>query len=382
MSAVSPAKMMDVLHALYLDSVELGPRWASLDMLRDLYQKNRAHPKVCKAQAAMRLALSEWGDEQVADFLLNYLFQPPLSTEMRSRSPEELREVLSTVYQHLFLEFDDENSSTELSPKQDEKAMDEETVMGLLGYIESHYADAEAIQSKWGQYARAVEWAKLLKRWDLIIKLLDTLSYHLTHSHIPDQGVETSLSRSETMKSFWQQGRALVMEGLLAARQAGDQVSEAKFLGELARLESYLGGFETAVDCLKRKELLVKSALEKWNVSRELLLLGNRANARENFLAARMCYQASLCMLQARNNKRGMADVLDFLAANETARLEKGTETEEQFSDDLPTVVNSLWKLGDTLRRAADPNQAEEVEEVSSIYELLQQTLEKLNSPE
>jgi hypothetical protein len=68
---ISPGEMMDVLHAPYPEPYKAYLRRASLDMLRDLYRENPDHPKVREAQLAMETAISEWSDEQVADFLLN-----------------------------------------------------------------------------------------------------------------------------------------------------------------------------------------------------------------------------------------------------------------------------------------------------------------------
>ena len=99
---ISPYEMMKVLHAPYPESTRASLRWASLDMLRYLYETNPDHPEVHKARLALETAMSEWADPEIADFLTNHLFQPPDSAELRLKSPDELRRVLSTIYNYLF----------------------------------------------------------------------------------------------------------------------------------------------------------------------------------------------------------------------------------------------------------------------------------------
>jgi hypothetical protein len=94
--------MMEILHAPYPDSFRVNLRWASLEMLKDLYHENPDHPKVRESQLALKAALSEWGDQEVADFLLNYLFQPPQSTDLQAKPADELRQFLTSVYSYLF----------------------------------------------------------------------------------------------------------------------------------------------------------------------------------------------------------------------------------------------------------------------------------------
>ena len=99
---VSPKRMMEILHAPYPNRVRINLRRASLDMLRDLYRENRDHPEVHAAHEAVKAAMSEWGDQEVADFLLNHLFEPPQSTDLQSKSVNELRQVLMSVFSYLF----------------------------------------------------------------------------------------------------------------------------------------------------------------------------------------------------------------------------------------------------------------------------------------
>ncbi len=104
MNAVLPAELMEILHAPYPETIAAGLRWASLDMLKDLYRENPQHPKVQMARSAMETAISEWNDEQTAEFLLQHLFQPPQSTDLQSKSPAELRQILAKIYNYLFVE--------------------------------------------------------------------------------------------------------------------------------------------------------------------------------------------------------------------------------------------------------------------------------------
>lgn len=104
MDVISPREMISVLHAPYPDTIRSVLQGCSLEMLRDLYQENPDHPKVREAQLAMETAISKWSNEQVADFLLNHLFQPPQSTELQSRSPAELRQILVDIHNYLFLD--------------------------------------------------------------------------------------------------------------------------------------------------------------------------------------------------------------------------------------------------------------------------------------
>jgi hypothetical protein len=102
---VPPSEMMQVLHAPYAESVRSNLRWASLEMLKELYQQNATHPLVGKAQAAFAEAISKWSDEQVSDFLVNEFFEPPFSAELLLKPADERREVLSSMYSYLFSEW-------------------------------------------------------------------------------------------------------------------------------------------------------------------------------------------------------------------------------------------------------------------------------------
>jgi len=104
MEAISPAEMLPMLHSLFPETIRAQLRWADQDMLRTLYRENCDHPKAHEIQLAMDTAIANWSDDQVADFVLNHLLQPPQSTDLQSRPVAELRQVLVAVYNYLFLE--------------------------------------------------------------------------------------------------------------------------------------------------------------------------------------------------------------------------------------------------------------------------------------
>ena len=87
----SPGQMAELLH-----------QWIGLDLLRREYRENPDNPKVSQVRTAMEAALSEWSDEQAADFIIKLLLEPPASTEVQSKSPAELRQMLDKLYHILF----------------------------------------------------------------------------------------------------------------------------------------------------------------------------------------------------------------------------------------------------------------------------------------
>lgn len=262
--------------------------------------------------------------------------------------------------------------------------MDDKRVLKLLDYVRAHGREPAIIQTKIDQCVQAIEWAKQAHRWDWIIEFANVLlnQFIFTYSRSPVHGMQEQ--DVEHAKSFWEQVRFFATQGLLAARQAGDQKAESGFVGELARVAGYLNDYEMAVDCLRQKASLVESYIEKLGVARNLALLGNRANGQKNFLAARACYQASLEIQQMVGNKAAMANTLDLMAVNETERFESGATGGEQFDEHLPFIIKSLWELSDALRQESKLVQAEGEEATSDAdtltYNRLQDTLTKLNS--
>jgi len=101
MSMPSPQEMMRILH-LADTEIELAFRYASLDMLKQVYERHSTHKAVNKARANLERAIAEWTDEQIVDFLVKHIFQPPQSTQLQSKSVTELRCLLSEIYCYLF----------------------------------------------------------------------------------------------------------------------------------------------------------------------------------------------------------------------------------------------------------------------------------------
>lgn len=102
MDVIPPNEMMDVLHAPLFIGREPYILRASFDMLRMRYREYPDHPKVREARLAMEIAISKWSDDQVTDFVLNHLLEPPILTELQSRPPSELRQFLVDIYNYLF----------------------------------------------------------------------------------------------------------------------------------------------------------------------------------------------------------------------------------------------------------------------------------------
>jgi hypothetical protein len=88
---ISPAAMMDLLHSPYPEHMRAGLRLASLEELRDLYRERLDDPQVRLIQSSLNRAIDEWSDEQVEDFWVNYLLEPPHSDDFRAISVQERR---------------------------------------------------------------------------------------------------------------------------------------------------------------------------------------------------------------------------------------------------------------------------------------------------
>jgi hypothetical protein len=99
---ISPAAMMDLLQTPYPADVRASLHWASLEMLRDLYRARSDDPLVRHIQSSLNHAIDEWDDEQVEDFWVNYLLEPPPSDEFRSASAQEQRTRLRQLCDYLF----------------------------------------------------------------------------------------------------------------------------------------------------------------------------------------------------------------------------------------------------------------------------------------
>jgi hypothetical protein len=99
---ISPAAIMDLLHSPFPEDVRGGLHWTSFDMLRDLYRERIDDPLVQLIQSSLNHAIDEWKEEQVEDFWVNYLLDPPLSDEVREKSPQERRTALRQHSRYFF----------------------------------------------------------------------------------------------------------------------------------------------------------------------------------------------------------------------------------------------------------------------------------------
>jgi tetratricopeptide (TPR) repeat protein len=193
--------------------------------------------------------------------------------------------------------------------------MDEKTFLKLIDFVEQT-TDAAVVQTSMDECFDALRWAEQKQRWDLIIELTYTLSSYFIHSRAVDLKIEKQGPEQieAAMRNFWEQGRECFRRGLMAAKQANQD--EVPFLARLSRLSSYLGEFDVALDYLKHELKLIHPEM-KWRTIREIKLLGTQAVGEGKFLIARECYQTSLNELEKMGNKYGMAETLDWMAANE-----------------------------------------------------------------
>ena len=98
----SPAAMMDLRHSLYPEHTRAGLHWASLEDLRDLYHERIDEPLVQRIQSSLNRAIDEWSDEEVEDFWVNYLLDPPQPNEFREISAQERRARLRQLSRFFF----------------------------------------------------------------------------------------------------------------------------------------------------------------------------------------------------------------------------------------------------------------------------------------
>lgn len=92
---------MDLLHSPYPESVRTGLRWASLEMLHDLYREKLTEPQVQIIRHSLDRAVNEWSDEEVEEFFVNCLLEPPQSDDFRRISAQERRARLRQLYNYL-----------------------------------------------------------------------------------------------------------------------------------------------------------------------------------------------------------------------------------------------------------------------------------------
>jgi hypothetical protein len=348
---------------------------------------------------ARRREFWEWWHEKVIPTAWETLQESAgtLSQKLTDVQSSELRELLS-AYEYLFLEpttapdilreFTDKNAPKEALLQ----SVDENTFVALLDFIRSDHIAYRDIQAKLNDCVRALEWAKHTKRQNLIAELAGVLSSYFAYACPDDLNLARDDSDQiiEAMHQFWEQGRVFAREGLAAAREMGDEDKELAFLIDLSRLSGYVDDYEMALDCMKN-ELRLVSHDRKWGIASAVFYLGHQANDQKEYTVARSCYQMSLTIWEKLGNKHAMADVLDFLTANEITRIERGTETGEQFSNDLLPIIDSLWELSDKLRHEAELEQEQPTTEgvLATIHDRLvddatckelRTTLAKLNS--
>jgi len=71
MSTFTPSELISILHLPYPETSRNSHRYASLDMLKELYEDKQNSPEVHKAQLALKTAMLEWKDDEVVDFVQN-----------------------------------------------------------------------------------------------------------------------------------------------------------------------------------------------------------------------------------------------------------------------------------------------------------------------
>ena len=99
---VLPSEMHDVLHAPYSDEHRTNRGWDSFLKCCEISTEENPTSKTHEARLAIETAIAKWSDDQVADFMVNHLFEPPYSIEFQSKSRSELRHMLATIYRYLF----------------------------------------------------------------------------------------------------------------------------------------------------------------------------------------------------------------------------------------------------------------------------------------
>jgi hypothetical protein len=99
---ITPVAMADLLQSFYSADARVGRDRADLEMLRDLYRARSDGPLVRHIQSSLNYAITEWDDEQVEDFWVNYLLEPPQSDEIQEVSAQERRARLKWIYNYLF----------------------------------------------------------------------------------------------------------------------------------------------------------------------------------------------------------------------------------------------------------------------------------------
>jgi hypothetical protein len=196
--------------------------------------------------------------------------------------------------------------------------MDEKTVSELISELQTVPLEFEFVYAKLLQCRQAIEWAKQLQRWDLVIEIASVCSYNTKdlNSFSGRNEPQGKILTEEEKRNFCQQLRVLAVEGLTAARQKGNQNREYGFLIALVRLSDYLDDFDRSLNYLRElRSIPGKSNLV---VGEKALQIGHKANSVRDYVAARNLYQFCLdIVVNEVGNKGGEANILDFMAANE-----------------------------------------------------------------
>lgn len=191
--------------------------------------------------------------------------------------------------------------------------MNEDEISELIRELQPGSEDFWFIQAKLPEGWQAIEWAKKLQRWDLVIEIAKACNYNellVLAWHAERQGKK--LSKEESL-NFCQQVRDCTLEGLIAARQIQNQQVEPGFLDSLAQHSSDLGEFDKTLNYLKQRLPFIPQD-GKVHIGREALHFGHKANDAKDYLAARALYQFCLDIIIEENpdNKLGIASILDL----------------------------------------------------------------------
>jgi hypothetical protein len=98
---ITPIAMADLLQSLYPAQVHGSRDRQDLEALRDSYRARDDDPLVRYIQSSLNHAIDEWDDEQVEDFWVNFLLEPPQSDAFQVVSAQERRARLRQLYGYL-----------------------------------------------------------------------------------------------------------------------------------------------------------------------------------------------------------------------------------------------------------------------------------------
>lgn len=99
-SILTPKELWDRL--ISLDSEGFYKTWPDFDMLREAYRRNRQHVESQAARKSFESALENWTDDQMREFLLEWLSEPGQLVGIETASLDRLRDLLRQVYNYIF----------------------------------------------------------------------------------------------------------------------------------------------------------------------------------------------------------------------------------------------------------------------------------------